>query len=454
MSISNMDNSSSSELRYQQALDWLFSRLPMFSRIGGAAYKPGLERVVALSEFFGNPHTKFPSIHIAGTNGKGSTSHMLASVLQAAGFKTALYTSPHLVDFRERIRINGKMIPKEEVVKFVEKWRNTHYDGDAPSFFELTMIMAFDWFAKEGVDIAVIETGMGGRLDSTNIITPPLSVITNISFDHTQFLGSTLPQIAAEKAGIIKPGIPVVIGEAEGDVESVFEEKATQTNSPLIKAYRLSDAYNFRSSPDSGGWMFDSSSFGPLYCDLAGDYQKKNINTVLAALSYLKDRLNISTDAVSNGLRNVESSTGLAGRWMILRHSPTLICDTGHNQAGLSYSMPRLESMLSEAIANAPEGGGPKLRMVIGFVADKDVEHILPLFPKNAEYYFTNAAIPRAMPVEDLLKLAGSHHLSGHPFATVEEAATQALADASPEDIIFIGGSTFVVADFLKSRSH
>ena len=441
-------SSSDTDKAYEDSLAYLYARLPMFSRVGAAAYKPGLERVEALSSHFGNPERNLKAIHIAGTNGKGSTSHMIASTLQAAGYKTALYTSPHLVDFRERIKINGEMIPKEKVVEFVRKWKDSGYDGDAPSFFELTMMMAFDWFASENVDYAVIEVGMGGRLDSTNILSPILCVITNISPDHTQFLGHTLPEIAAEKAGIIKSGVPVVIGEAEGDVEEVFVKKAESVNAPLVKAYMDPEASEFRLKEDYSGWNFVGKEIGEMTVDLAGDYQKKNTATALKAVKILKDLgVAIDNDAIACGFASAARSTGLAGRWMITSHSPLTICDTGHNIGGLSWNISRLKKL-----AECEGGKKRKLRMLVGFVADKAIDSILSIFPKNAEYYITNAAIPRALPAADLLKRFEDHGLGGQTFPSVAEAFECMAADAGKDDVLYIGGSTFIVADYLASR--
>lgn len=427
---------------YKEALDFLFSQLPMFSRIGAAAYKPGLDTSLALDSFFGHPHRRFKSIHIGGTNGKGSTSHMIASIFQSQGYKTGLYTSPHLVDFRERMKVNGKMIPEEKVVEFVERWKECGYDGH-PSFFELTMMMAFNWFAEENVDYAVIEVGMGGRLDSTNIITPEACVITNISNDHTQFLGDTLPQIASEKAGIIKPGIPVVIGEAEGEIRDVFEKKAKETGAPVTFAEdspRLISA-----EPCVDGWICRMKE-GETIIPLGGDYQKKNIETVLHAFDMMKQAgIGLSDSSLLRGLSGVISNTGLAGRWMIISEQPLTIADTGHNIAGISYNMAQLHRLL------ALRGENAKLRIVIGFVADKAIDKILRLLPKDAEYYLTNAAIPRALPVEKLHECFQEADLNGRCFQNVAQAYACASAEASPADIIFIGGSTFIVADFLAS---
>lgn len=426
---------------YQSTLDWLFHQLPMFSRVGAAAYKPGLDTSLRLDEHFGHPHRKFRSIHIAGTNGKGSCSHMLASILQASGYRTGLYTSPHLVDFRERIRINGEMIPQESVVDFITRFRTSTYDGK-PSFFELTMMMAFDWFAQCHVDVAVIEVGMGGRLDSTNIITPETSVITNISFDHTQFLGKTLPEIATEKAGIIKSGIPVVVGEAEGDVKRVFTDHATKYGSSIHFVQENNDLKKITETPE--GFKCESNTEGSFECPLTGDYQKKNIATVLTTVKIMREvGFHISPNAVKTGIANVEHTTGLRGRWQKLFDHPLAICDTGHNQAGLSYNLAKLKRLMDRR----PEG---KLRMVIGFVADKDIDSILQLFPKNAEYYLTNADIPRALPVEELAQICAATGLRGRTYQSVAEAWKSALSEASDDDMIYVGGSTFVVADLLR----
>ncbi len=414
---------------YKESLDFLFAQLPMFSRVGAAAYKPGLERSYALAEYFGNPQRRLRAVHVAGTNGKGSVSHLIASVLQSQGYKTGLYTSPHLVDFRERMRINGEMIPESKVIDFVERWQKGGYTGDKPSFFELTMMMAFDWFAAENVDYAVIEVGMGGRLDSTNILEPLLSVVTNISWDHTQFLGDTLPKIAAEKAGIIKSGIPAVIGEAEGEVAEVFRRRAREVGTTLRQAFA----------------EVDEAANEALQCPLAGSYQKKNVNTARVAVDELRRAgVEISDEAVAAGFRNVIANTHLRGRWTIVEKSPLTICDTGHNEAGLRYNMGQLASLMAER-------PGGRLRMVIGFVADKDVDHILPMFPKDAIYYVSKAQIPRAMKAEALLEKCEALGLYARALPTVAEAYAAARAEAGAGDIIYIGGSTFVVADFLAA---
>lgn len=428
-------------MTYQNALDYLYMQLPMFSRVGAAAYKPGLDTSLELDRFFNHPHRKFKSIHVGGTNGKGSTSHMLASILQSEGYKVGLYTSPHLVDFRERMRINGEMIPEEKVVEFVETWQNTEYSGH-PSFFELTMMMAFDWFAKENVDYAVIEVGMGGRLDSTNIITPEMCVITNISNDHSQFLGTTLPDIAKEKAGIMKHSIPVVIGEAEGEIRSVFERRASEVETTATFAEDNPRILSIEENP-AGGWD-GMSEEGNWRSPLSGDYQKKNLNTVLHAVDVMRQvGIEIADENVIKGIEEVETLTGFKGRWTVLSRKPLTIADTGHNIAGITYNMQQLHRLMEKR----PDGA---LRIVIGFVADKAIDKILGLLPKNAVYYITNAAIPRALPAEKLAPLMAEAGLNGNVYPNVTDAYSAAKADISDaQDIIFIGGSTFIVADLL-----
>lgn len=433
--------------KYASTLSWLYSQLPMFSRIGAAAYKPGLDNTLALDEIFGHPHKKFRSIHVGGTNGKGSVSHTLAAVLQANGYKVGLYTSPHLVDFRERIKVNGEMIPREAVLEFVEKWQSVSTDL-RPSFFELTMMMAFDWFAREHVEYAVIEVGMGGRLDSTNIITPIHSVITNISKDHTQFLGDTLTKIASEKAGIIKPGIPIVVGEVTPETRGVFLEKA---NSECISApivFAEEQALVIHAFPSSeGGLEVDSRHIGKFHFPLGGTYQIKNINTTLSVIHSLEERdlVKLDTEKTLYGLEHVTGITGLKGRWQIAGREPLVICDTGHNYAGLSSTISQLEYLRSAG----KERYRRTLRFVIGFVNDKDVKHIVSLFPKDAEYYFTQANVPRAMPAEKVAEIFTAHGIKGHVYPKVIDAYSEAIAEASTSDIIYVGGSTFIVADFL-----
>ncbi|MDE7159303.1 MAG: bifunctional folylpolyglutamate synthase/dihydrofolate synthase [Muribaculaceae bacterium] len=432
---------------YNEALGWLYSQLPMFSRVGAAAYKPGLQTSEALDKAFGQPHRRFRSIHIGGTNGKGSTSHILAAILQAAGYKVGLYTSPHLVDFRERIRVNGRMIPRAEVTDFVTRWKSTPFDGH-PSFFELTMMMAFDHFASEQVDFGVIEVGMGGRLDSTNIISPIATVITNISKDHTQFLGSTLPEIAREKAGIMKAGVPVVIGEAEGDVREVFTDKGAEVGTAPVFASENPLTSDFEPIPE-GGWKFDTEDYGPLTSPLGGVYQRQNINTVLHAVRMLRRAgVKIPDEAVRQGMAEVIRLTGLAGRWMHLVEHPLVIADTGHNIDGLSGNMSQLMSLLGERRKETP---GASLRMVIGFVADKAIDDILRLLPEDAEYYVTQAAIPRALAADALAEKFAALGLRHHTVTPAPEAYHLALEASRPQDILYVGGSTFVVADVLAS---
>ena len=421
---------------YNDAIEFLYTSMPMFQRVGASAYKPGLDTVKLLDKKFGTPHKNYLTIHIAGTNGKGSTAHTLAAILQSAGYRVGLYTSPHLVDFRERIRVNGRMISRDAVVDFVNRYRAMSFEC-YPSFFELTMTMAFEYFARETVDIAVIETGLGGRLDSTNIITPILSVITNISFDHTAFLGNTLESIASEKAGIIKPSVPVVIGEAQDSVREVFQQKADEQRAPI---YFAEDVARFDTiEPLQEGLLYKNTPYGDIIGELMGDCQPKNAATILTALPLLAEcGIKVSTQSVKDGFAHVGSLTGLMGRWMTLQRNPHVVCDTGHNVGGWQYLSRRLKSI---------DG---TLHMIIGFVNDKDVSHILEMMPKTARYYLTNAQIERAMPVAQLAEIATECGLVGEQFPSVEDAYNAALAKASTEDTIFIGGSTFIVADLLS----
>lgn len=427
-------------MTYEETLHYLYHQLPVFQQVGSSAYKPGLGNSEALDEFFGHPHQKYRTIHVAGTNGKGSTSHLLAAILQQSGYKVGLYTSPHLVDFRERIRINGEVISKEFVMDFTQRYikptQNIH-----PSFFELTMMMAFDYFAACKVDIAIIEVGLGGRLDSTNIITPDLSIITNISFDHVQFLGNTLPKIAEEKAGIIKHGIPVVIGEADGDVKQVFIDKAEEVKAPIYFAEEFKPITSAQLT-DSGKWLFESIQYPNLTGELGGFCQEKNATTVLTAIEILKqNNYTIPTNAVYTGFKNVTRLTGLQGRWQCLGNFPKIICDTGHNIGGMQYIVRQLNSEKFKT-----------LRIVIGMVNDKDINGVLSILPQNAVYYFTQASIPRALPAQDMMQKGLAHGLSGACYITVEDAYKQALTDSDREDLIFIGGSTFIVADLLSMK--
>jgi len=405
-------------MNYQETLDWLFVQLPMYQRVGQAAYKANLDNTLLLSDYLHHPEKAFKSIHVAGTNGKGSTSHMLASVLQEAGYKVGLYTSPHLKDFRERIKVNGEMIPKRVVTSFVKKHK-PFFEKHQLSFFEMTVGLAFEFFRKEKVDIAVVEVGMGGRLDSTNIITPEVSVITNIGWDHTQFLGDTLAKIATEKAGIIKPNIPVVVGETLPETKPVFEEIALKNTAEIV--FAENESFNFYPS------------------DLIGSYQKMNQKTVLTTLKMLKQKgWEISEKDIKKGLKQVVENTGLQGRWQILKKAPKVICDTAHNREGLALTMKQL----------AVEGY-KKLHMVLGVVSDKDLGKVLPLFPKKATYYFCEPKIPRAMPVVQLQREAEEYNLFGEPFLSVKSAYQSALKNAEKEDVVYVGGSTFVVAEVL-----
>jgi len=423
---------------YSETLDFLFSRLPMFTRVGASAFKKDLSNTIALLSILGNPERKFKSIHIAGTNGKGSSSHMLAAILQAQGYKTGLYTSPHLRDFRERIRINGEMISEEEVIEFTETMKTAMSDI-APSFFEMTVAMAFDHFVKNEVDIAIIETGMGGRLDSTNVIEPELSLITNIGLDHMEFLGNDLPSIAGEKAGIIKNDTPVVIGKTQPETEEVFQRKAEQAKASIFFADQLWNI-EFQKRDESYQYFTvqngDSSPFA-LKLDLLGSYQKANLPGVLEAIKQL-NQLDwvIDQRAMINGLQQVKSSTGLMGRWQILSTQPRIICDTGHNEDGIKEVLGMLANESYE-----------HLHVVIGMVGDKEVDKVLQLFPTDATYYFTQAAIPRAMPVDTLYEKAQAYRLHGNSYYQVSKALEAAKNAVGKNDLIFVGGSTFVVAE-------
>lgn len=429
--------------RYHQTLDYLFSQLPMFQRQGASAFKKDLSNTIALCEAVGNPQREFRSIHVAGTNGKGSTSHFLASILQAAGYRTGLYTSPHLKDFRERIRVNGQMISEEDVIHFTETNR-PHFDRIQPSFFEMTVAMAFHHFREEKVDFAIIETGMGGRLDSTNIITPLLSVITNIGHDHQQFLGETLPEIAGEKAGIIKRGIPVVIGEWQDETTKVFFQKATEMEAPI--RFASDELELLESKTGLGKDMTLALTYRDVRSDetvkalsgLAGPHQHKNVRTVLCAVDALrKERIMISDEALRIGLSEVVPRTGLLGRWQCLSESPLILCDTAHNKEGIAPILQQLKT-ISE---------GKKLRIVWGMVSDKDHGAILELLPKESTYYFCRPDIPRGLASLEMKEKAAHFGLSGSSHGSVSDALTAAKVEASGEDVIFVGGSTFVVAE-------
>ena len=421
-------------MTYQETIHYLYNVTPMFEHIGAVAYKPGLQTTEALDEHYGHPHRQYRTIHVAGTNGKGSVCHTLAAILQAQGYRVGLYTSPHLVDFRERIRVNGKMISKKRVVDFVEEFKNDKFKSQNSevgfSFFELATALAFKYFEEQKVDFAVIEVGLGGRLDCTNIITPVLSVITNISFDHVQFLGDTLPKIASEKAGIIKAGVPVVIGEAgDSDVRAVFGNKAKEVGAPITFAED-----NPLHLPPLG------SGLKPA---LTGLCQEKNRQTILTSVRLLRQQgIEISDKAIAKGFAEVTAMTGLMGRWQKLADKPFTVCDTGHNVGGMQYITKQLQQTPHKLI-----------HIIIGMVSDKDVNTVLTLLPKDAVFYFTQASVQRAMPAEELAKRAEAAGIKGTTFPDVPSAYFAAKKNASKEDIIYIGGSTFVVADLLESLS-
>ncbi len=436
-------------MNYLETCEYLFNQMPMFERQGAAGYKEGLSNTLALDEHFGHPHRSYATIHVAGTNGKGSVSHTIAAVLQETGYRVGLYTSPHLVDFRERIRINGKPISEDYVVNFVEEERE-FFEPLQPSFFEVTTAMAFKYFQDERIDIAVIEVGLGGRLDCTNIITPLVSVITNISYDHTQFLGDTLAKIAGEKAGIIKKGVPVVIGEANDETRPVFEQKAQEMGAPITFAEDQLEVISATINP-KGGMHYETQHLGSYDGDLGGIYQQKNLNTALYALraltlqgylAYCEKEENLKKCHVElqNALENVAEITGLMGRWQVTRKSPKVVCDTGHNVGGWQYISKQLKNIKCR-----------KMHIVFGMVNDKDVQGVLALLPKDAIYYFTEAHSSRAISHTSMQKLAANFGLKGYAYATVREAYQAALAAAEVDDFVFVGGSSYVVGDFLKT---
>lgn len=404
-------------MTYQDTVNWMYKQLPMYQNQGKSAYRANLDNTIQLSEYLGHPEKNFKSIHVAGTNGKGSTSHMLASIFQEAGYKVGLYTSPHLKDFRERIKINGQEVSESFVLDFVAKHRG-FFEANSLSFFEMTVGMAFDYFSKEEVDIAIVEVGMGGRLDSTNIITPLVAVITNIGLDHTQFLGTTLEAIATEKAGIIKPNIPVVIGETQTEIEELFISIANKYHSKIYFA--------------------DQEILKTYESDLKGNYQKKNIKTVVQTIKIIENIFNISNQNIENGFLDVIKNTGLKGRWQMLKERPKIICDTAHNKEGLIYVVNQLKD---ENYKN--------LHIVFGVVNDKDVDSILPLLPKNAIYYFCKPNIPRGLDAKALQLKFSQNGFTGKSFPSVEKALNAAKNEAKKDDLIFIGGSTFVVAEII-----
>lgn len=423
-------------MNYQETLDYLFDKLPMYQRIGAAAYKANLDNTLELCAMLGNPEHKFRSVHVAGTNGKGSTSNLIASVMQEAGLKTGLYTSPHYRDFRERIRINGKMIPEEEVVRFIHQWKD-RFETIGLSFFEMTVGLAFDYFVREEVDIAVIEVGMGGRLDSTNVITPLVSVITNIGMDHMKFLGNTLKEIAGEKAGIIKPGIPVVVGETQAEIENVFQQQAIAHGSPITfadKRWRVS-----RVDQNLVNIDFDQHPFlENVSFPLGGSYQRRNLCTVMEALRVITKNSGISLtkEVIASGISNVLINTGIRGRWQTLSENPLVICDSGHNEDGIR-----------QVIININETPHKNLHFVFGMVNDKSTDGMLSLLPKDATYYFCKPDIPRGLEPLLLAAEAAEHGLKGDVYASVLQAMDAARLAAAVDDLIMVGGSTFVVAE-------
>ncbi|MDR2119984.1 MAG: bifunctional folylpolyglutamate synthase/dihydrofolate synthase [Tannerella sp.] len=432
-------------MNYEKTLDFLYTVTPAFHKSGAVAYKPGLGRSILLDNLTGNPHNDYKIIHIAGTNGKGSVSHLLANILKEARFKVGLYTSPHMLDLCERIRINGKAVSKQYVTDFVKRYYSV-IKPLKPSFFEVVTCMAFEFFHYKKVDVAIVETGLGGRLDSTNIVTPILSIITNISIDHTQYLGESLSRIAFEKAGIIKPNVPALIGEARNrEVRHVFADKAKTMHSPLFFAEEM-HLLSASEQQDNGLWRFYSRDYGLLENDMPGVFQEQNARTVLSALELLrKMRFKIPSKAVVNGFKTATESTGLMGRWQTLRHSPLIICDIGHNAGAWEYLGPQLRKCMHTHST---------LRMVVGMVNDKKTGDVLSLMPSGASYYFTQASVERALPAADFAAAAERHGLKGSVFDRVDQAVLAALKDSQPNDMIFIGGSTFVVADAIPMFIH
>ena len=436
-------------MNYAETCEYLFNQMPMFERQGTSGYKEGLANTLALDEHFSHPHQSYVTIHVGGTNGKGSVSHTIASILQESGYCVGLYTSPHLVDFRERIRVNGIPISKNYVVDFVEEERS-FFEPLHPSFFEVTTAMAFKYFKDRNVDIAIIEVGLGGRLDCTNIITPLVSVITNISYDHTQFLGNTLAEIAGEKAGIIKKGVPVIIGESNEETRPVFEAKAREMNAPIVFAEDKPEIASAEPTSD-GGMLYHTPCFGDITGDLGGIYQQKNLNTVFFALNAIaqkgflcecKDEVNKKKclTELLQGIAHVKDNTGLMGRWQVIQNTPKVVCDTGHNVGGWQYLSAQLSSVSCQS-----------MHIIFGMVDDKDSNGVLDLLPKNAQYYFTKANNHRALNETVLSDLASKHGLVGKTYPSVFEAYNAAKAVASNNDFIFVGGSSYIVGDFLKS---
>ena len=431
-------------MTYEETIQYLFNSAPLFQHVGGAAYKEGLSTTHILDAHFNHPHNQYKTIHIAGTNGKGSCAHTIAAILQHTGLKVGLYTSPHLVDFRERIRINGEMMPQQYVIDFVEKERS-FFEPLHPSFFELTTALAFKYFAEQHVDVAVIEVGLGGRLDCTNIISPILSVITNISFDHTQFLGNTLAQIASEKAGIIKHKVPVIIGECNAETRSVFEHKAHEVEAPILFAEDNKEVLSSEFSDLYGHKLrhYTTRSFGDIYGELTGECQIKNANTILCALHSLSEIFSVTHEDITYAFEHVCEMTGLRGRWQILQEHPTIICDTGHNTGGWQYMAHQLAQIATS---------GKKLHIVFGMASDKDIERVMSTLPHEACYYWTKASVKRATSEQTIANIATKYDLHGKTYSNVAEAYEAAVNNASTNDYIYVGGSSFIVADLLRYK--
>ncbi|MBQ2507655.1 MAG: bifunctional folylpolyglutamate synthase/dihydrofolate synthase [Bacteroidaceae bacterium] len=434
-------------MTYKDTIQYLYDSTPLFQHIGAGAYKEGLTTTHKLDDHFGHPHRLYKTIHVAGTNGKGSCSHTLAAIFQSAGYRVGLYTSPHLLDFRERIRINGEMIPEQYVIDFVEKERS-FFEPLHPSFFELATAMAFKYFADENVDIAIVEVGLGGRLDCTNIIQPELSIITNISFDHTQFLGDTLAKIAYEKAGIMKKGVPVIIGEVTSETREVFEQQSKEVECPIIFAEDYPIILNAIPNPTENFGLNYTLRQGflnttTLYGELGGEYQAKNTNTLLHAIRQLiYNGIRLNDEHIRQGFAQVTSLTGLLGRWQKIKDKPLVLCDTGHNTGGIKYVSKQLQSL------------DKPLHIVIGMVNDKDINGVLDLLPRYASYYFTQASVKRALPADQLREMGKNHNLTGNAYPNVAEAFDSALKNAKEDDVVFVGGSNFIVADFLLHISE
>lgn len=431
-------------MTYEETIQYLFNSAPLFQHVGGAAYKEGLSTTHILDAHFNHPHNQYKTIHIAGTNGKGSCAHTIAAILQHTGLKVGLYTSPHLVDFRERIRINGEMMPQQYVIDFVEEERS-FFEPLHPSFFELTTALAFKYFAEQHVDVAVIEVGLGGRLDCTNIISPILSVITNISFDHTQFLGNTLAQIASEKAGIIKHKVPVIIGECNAETRSVFEHKAHEVEAPILFAEDNKEVLSSEFSDLYGHKLrhYTTRSFGDIYGELTGECQIKNANTILCALHSLSKIFSVTHEDITYAFEHVCEMTGLRGRWQILQEHPTIICDTGHNTGGWQYLAHQLAQIATS---------GNKLHIVFGMASDKDIERVMSTLPHEACYYWTKASVKRATSEQTIANIATKYDLHGKTYSNVARAYEAAINNASTNDYIYVGGSSFIVADLLRYK--